>query len=78
MVDCKVSNTSFASHFKLSKVDNTKSDEEKAYMSSNLNANIIGGLMYAMIYKRPNFAYPLSVLSRYMANLRKDHWEALK
>ena len=34
--------------------------------------------MYAMIYTRPDLAYVVSIVSKYMADLGKDHWHALK
>ena len=34
--------------------------------------------MYATICTRPNLAYAVSVMSHYIRNLGKDHWEALK
>ena len=34
--------------------------------------------MYSMVYTRPDIAYVVSLLSRYMSNPGRDHWEALK
>ncbi|CAI7818271.1 unnamed protein product [Closterium sp. NIES-53] len=41
---------------------------------------LVGCLMYLMTYARPDLAYPLSLLARYMAlgRHRKVHWDALK
>ena len=36
------------------------------------------GLMYAMVATRPDIAFAVGVISRYMANPRKQHWEAVK
>lgn len=30
-----------------------------------------------MVYTRPDIAYTISVVSKYMSNLRKKHWEAI-
>uniref|UniRef100_A0A3Q7J6E1 Reverse transcriptase Ty1/copia-type domain-containing protein n=1 Tax=Solanum lycopersicum TaxID=4081 RepID=A0A3Q7J6E1_SOLLC len=38
----------------------------------------VGSLMYAMVYTRPDIAHVVGVVSRYMANPGKDHWEAVK
>ncbi|MCO5587924.1 hypothetical protein L7F22_041877 [Adiantum nelumboides] len=38
----------------------------------------IGSLMYAMVSTRPDIAFAVGVVSRYMANLGKKHWEAVK
>ena len=40
--------------------------------------NAIGTIMYVMISTRPNLAYAISSLSRFMSNPGKPHWEALK
>ena len=34
--------------------------------------------MYAMVCTRPDLAHGVGVVSRYMANPRKEHWEAVK
>ncbi|GKD59420.1 retrovirus-related pol polyprotein from transposon TNT 1-94 [Tanacetum coccineum] len=34
--------------------------------------------MYLMVCTRPDIAYAVSVVSRYLANLGKTHWEAVK
>jgi len=38
----------------------------------------VGNLMYAMVRTRPNIAQVVGVASRYMSNLRKEHWGAIK
>jgi hypothetical protein len=34
--------------------------------------------MYAMVCTRPDIAHAVGVVSRYMNNLGKEHWEAVK
>jgi hypothetical protein len=34
--------------------------------------------MYAMVCSRPNLSHANSVVSRYMANLGKEHWQAVQ
>ncbi|XP_048317899.2 secreted RxLR effector protein 161-like [Ziziphus jujuba] len=41
-------------------------------------SNAVGSVMYVMICIRPDLAHAISVLSRYMANPGRDHWEAMK
>jgi hypothetical protein len=41
-------------------------------------SSTIGSLMYAMVYKRPDIAHAMGVVSRYMNNPGKEHWEEVK
>ncbi|GJW81958.1 retrotransposon protein, putative, ty1-copia subclass [Tanacetum coccineum] len=47
-------------------------------MSKVPYANAVGSLMYLMVCTRPDIAYAVSVVSRYLANPGKNHWEAVK
>ena len=40
-------------------------------------ASTIGSIMYAMVATRPDLAYVVGVVSRYMSNPRRKHWEAV-
>ena len=40
--------------------------------------SIMGSLMYAMVYTRPDIAHAVGVLSRFMSNRGKEHWEMMK
>ena len=41
-------------------------------------ASAIGSLMYAQVCTRPNIAYIVGLLGRYLSNPGKDHWIATK
>ena len=41
-------------------------------------ASTMGILMYAMIATRPDIAFAVGVVSRYMSNPGKKHWQAVK
>ena len=41
-------------------------------------SHAIGSVMYLMVSTRPDIAYAVSVLSRYMSNPGLTHWEAVK
>ena len=41
-------------------------------------ADVMGSLMYCMVCSRPDIACVVSVLSRYMSNPGKSHWEGVK
>ncbi|MCO5602704.1 hypothetical protein L7F22_056840 [Adiantum nelumboides] len=66
------------SYVKLSKQDCPESKEEKAKMEKIPYASAVGSLMYAMIATRTDIAFAVGVVSRYMSNLGKKHWEAVK
>lgn len=41
-------------------------------------SNAVGSLMYAMIGTRPDIAYGVSLVSRFMTKPSKEHWNAVK
>ncbi|XP_022863886.1 uncharacterized protein LOC111383922 [Olea europaea var. sylvestris] len=53
-------------------------EREGEYMSKVPYSNVIGSIMYLMICTRSDLDFAVSTLSRYMANLGPEHWEALK
>nr|GEY80439.1 retrovirus-related Pol polyprotein from transposon TNT 1-94 [Tanacetum cinerariifolium] len=65
-------------HFKLSLKDCSVRDCDVERMSKVPYANAVGSLMYLMVCTRPDIAYAVSVVSRYLANPGKNHWEAVK
>ncbi|GJZ27269.1 retrotransposon protein, putative, ty1-copia subclass, partial [Tanacetum coccineum] len=65
-------------HFKLSLKDCPVRDCDVERMSKVPYANAVRSLMYLMVYTRPDIAYAVSVVSRYLANPGKNHWEAVK
>jgi hypothetical protein len=72
MKDAKPVGTPLASHFKLS-VDLCPCDDKDEEMSKIPYASTIDILMYAMVCTRPNIAYSVGVLSKFLANLGKQH-----
>ena len=65
-------------HFKLSDAMSPNNEAEREYMSRVPYANAIGSLMYAMVCTRPDISHTVGVVSRYMHNPGKDHWQAVK
>ena len=47
-------------------------------MASVPYASAVGSLMYAMVCTRPDITHAVGVVSKYMANPGKEHWEAVK
>jgi hypothetical protein len=41
-------------------------------------SSTVGSLIYAMVCTRPDIAHAVGVVSRYMNNPGKEHWEAVK
>ncbi|XP_074277693.1 secreted RxLR effector protein 161-like [Silene latifolia] len=41
-------------------------------------ASVIGSIMYAMMFTRPDVSYALIMTSRYQKNLGESHWIAVK
>ncbi|KAL5574058.1 hypothetical protein UlMin_023655 [Ulmus minor] len=67
-----------AAHFKLDNSLSPKTKEEKDYMLNIPYSNAMGSLMYSMVSTRPDLSFAMSVLSRFMSNPGKSHWEAMK
>ena len=53
--------------------DCPKSPSEMEDMSRVPYASVVGSLMYAMVYTRPDIAQAVGVLSQFMANLGRVH-----
>ncbi|KAK0576732.1 hypothetical protein LWI29_022492 [Acer saccharum] len=78
MRNCKPTNIPLCANFLLSDALSPRSLEESRYMENIPYSSAVGSMMYAMISTRPDLAQVISVLSRYMANPRKGHWNAMK
>lgn len=78
LYDAKPVTTPLAGHFRLSKDQSPSTEEEKDYMATVPYASAIGSLMYAMVCTRPDIAHAVGVVSRFMSNPGKQHWEAVK
>ncbi|MCO5568442.1 hypothetical protein L7F22_022141 [Adiantum nelumboides] len=74
----KSSSTPLTPQLKLSRADCPKSDAKKVEMAKVPYAFACGSLMYAMVATRPDIAFAVGVVSRFMSNLGKKHWEAVK
>jgi hypothetical protein len=70
--------TPLANHFKLTKEMCPKTHEEIEYISRVPYSSTIGNLMYVMVCTRPDIEHVVGVVRRYMKNLGKEHWEAVK
>ena len=78
MQNAKPVSTPLAIHFKLTKKMCPKTQEEIKYMFRVPYSSRVGSLMYAMVCTKPDIAHAVGVVSRYMNNLGKEHWDAVK
>ena len=65
-------------NFKLSSSMCPSSEAERMEMSRVPYASAMGSLMYAMICTRPDIAQAVAVVSRFMADPGKEHWNVVK
>ncbi|KAK3019998.1 hypothetical protein RJ639_003346 [Escallonia herrerae] len=70
--------TPLAAHFKLSNELSPKNREDEEYMAQVPYTYAVGRLMYAMVSTRPDIAHVVGVVSRFMTNPGKEHWQAVK
>jgi hypothetical protein len=78
MQDAKTVTTPLGSHFRLSADLSPHTEDEQEYMTSVPYSSAVGSIMYAMVCTRPDISQAVSVVSRYMANPGKGHWQAVK
>eukprot|EP00253_Pinus_taeda_P035284 PITA_35284 len=78
MKDAKPVDTPLAAHFKLSIELCPSDDKEKEEISKIPYASVVDTLMHAMVCARPDIAYSVGVVSRFLANPGKQHWQAVK
>jgi hypothetical protein len=67
-----------ANHFKLTKEMCPKTHEHIKYISRVPYSSTVGRFMYSMVCTRLDIALAVGVVSRYMNNPSKEHWEAVK
>jgi hypothetical protein len=78
MNNAKVVSSPLATHFKLSTKQSPSTDEEKEDMERIPYASAVGSLMYAMVCTRPDIAHAVGVVSRFLSDPGKEHWNAVK
>ncbi|KAB2634249.1 hypothetical protein D8674_042770 [Pyrus ussuriensis x Pyrus communis] len=76
--DNKSVGTPLGAHFKLNSQQCRKTDEEKMKMNDIPYANLVRGIMYAMVCTRPNIVYASGIVSRFMHNIRREHRNVAK
>ena len=71
MAKCKPCVTPMEERLKLTKVSTT------AKVDATLYRSIIGGLRY-LVHTRPDIAFAVCYVNRFMEDPRKDHWATVK
>lgn len=70
--------TPTAQHFKLSSQMCPSSEEERDFMTRVPYASAVGSIMYSMVCSRPDLTYASSLVSRFISNPGKGHWNVVK
>ncbi|XP_038896314.1 secreted RxLR effector protein 161-like [Benincasa hispida] len=78
MSSAKSINTSSVVNARFSSVLLPQSEAEKEYMYRVPYATAVESLMYAMVCTRSNLAHTVSVVSRFMGQIGKEHWQVVK
>ena len=78
MDKCAPTDTSVSKGDKFSLSQSPKNDFDKEAMQQFPYASAIGSLMYAQVCTRPDLAFIVGMLGRYMSNPGVDHWKAAK
>ena len=65
-------------HFKLNSKQCPISENDMKEMSKVSYASTVGSLMYAMVYTRSDIAHVVGVVSRFLYNPGKEHYEVVK
>ncbi|GKA42664.1 putative RNA-directed DNA polymerase [Tanacetum coccineum] len=78
MDKAKVVSSPLTPNFKLTDKDCPSSKKNIEKMDRVPYASAVGSLMYAMVCTRPDLAHAVGVVSRFLSNPGKKHWEAVK
>lgn len=70
--------TPLASHFCLSSKQSPTSEIEKQEMNKVPYSSAVGSLMHAMVCTRADITHAVGVVSRFLANPGKEHWNVVK
>ncbi|GJU30225.1 hypothetical protein Tco_1173814 [Tanacetum coccineum] len=78
MKDAKARCQPLGDHFKLSKKLAPKTEASRRRMGKVPYASEVGSVMYAMVCTRPDIDHVVGVVSIFMSNPGREHWEAVK
>lgn len=78
MQQAKAVCTTVGAHFKLYSVKDQDEKLEALFRICVPYSNAFGSLMYAKISAKPEIAYGVSLVSRFMSRLGGTHWQAVQ
>jgi len=78
MEQCKPVMTRLGVHLKMQAASEQQLLDDEEYMKSVPYSNAVGSIMYSMIGTRPDLAYPVGIISRFMSLPIKEHWLGVK
>ena len=67
-----------ACHLKLSSKKCPTSEKDVKEMNKVPYAFVVGSLMHVIVYTRQDIPHVVGVVSRFLSNHGKEHWEAVK
>jgi len=77
MQDCKPICTPLPLNFKLSSNMSPSNEADRMEMSRVPYASTVGSFMYDVICTRPDIAQAVGMISRFLADLGKEHWNVV-
>ncbi|XP_048336999.1 secreted RxLR effector protein 161-like [Ziziphus jujuba] len=78
MNEARLASVPLGGHYKLPIDHYPSTEKEKEDMNNVPYSSVIRSIMYLMISTRPDLAHAISVLSRFMSNPGRSHWDAVK
>ncbi|RVW76038.1 Retrovirus-related Pol polyprotein from transposon TNT 1-94 [Vitis vinifera] len=78
MHNCKSTKALIVKGDKFSKAQCPQNDDEREEMKTIPYSSVVGSLMYAQVCTRPDIAFVVGMLGRYLSNPRSQHWKAAK
>ena len=76
--DTKSVNILLAPHFKLKAIMSPTTIAEREYITRVPYTRAFGCLMYAMVCTKSDLSQTVSMISRYIQNPNRGHWEEVK
>lgn len=69
--------THLAAHLKLSTKQSSSTEKEKELMKNIPYISAIIGIIYSMVYTRTDLVHAIGIVSRFLVNPGKEHWNTV-